>query len=475
MRAQAALDRTGLEDEAGRQQRRIVLTGQKSAVQDRLRQVEAAEAVSTRLAQLERELVAGLDTVAARKADQERALAALDHATWSAELSSLWSSKRRPCGCRPPVTTSSVARARRQRLLRKPRRTCLRPSRIASRGGGSRSPHSPQPPRRSIASRPRSGICASTAFGARVASLETLDEQRRRHLEAATQKREDASRLEQDAAARELPTAERVAEWREWQAELGAEAPAGRQGLAAWITAALVAAPAGVVVGTAVFLAGLGSTAAVAAALVAAVLAGALVWQLASTRDRAAGTGTERRRLLQEQLAREVQPALRRAEHREPVRARRCQTGARRDEDPGRPATRRGRARRPGGGPTRRPGSPARRVAARTRRRDGRRRAGGSRRPTATARRMRQRHGEGARQAGRRASAARRDAGDAEPGCGHGGVRCARGERPEEGPARTSREGRGCGQGAARRSAAPVRPGPRRPAPDADCGFGPVR
>ena len=75
VRAQAALDRTGLEDEASRQQRRIVLTGQQAAVQDRLRQVQAAEAVSTRLAQLEGELVAGVATVAERKADQERALA----------------------------------------------------------------------------------------------------------------------------------------------------------------------------------------------------------------------------------------------------------------------------------------------------------------------------------------------------------------------------------------------------------------
>ena len=59
VRAQAALARTGLEDEASRQQRRIVLTGQKAAVQDRLRQVEAAEAITTRLAQLESEFAAG--------------------------------------------------------------------------------------------------------------------------------------------------------------------------------------------------------------------------------------------------------------------------------------------------------------------------------------------------------------------------------------------------------------------------------
>ena len=189
------------------------------------------------------------------------------------------------------------------------------------------------------------------ALRSRLAALEGLDEQRRRNLDAATQKREDASRLEQEAAARELPTAERVAEWREWEAELGAEAPAGRQGLAAWVTAALGRSGSrrfrrhGGVLGGRFN----GRRRGRACGGVARRRA---VWQRASTRDRAAGTVVERRRLLQERLTREVQPALRRAN----IASLSEFEGARHALDEmktrGRSATRRGRARRPGGGPT---------------------------------------------------------------------------------------------------------------------------
>ena len=313
VRAQAALDRTGLEDEASRQQRRIVLTGQTSAVQDRLRQIQAAEAVTTRLAQLEGELAAGLETVAARKADQERALAALDHATWAAELSFL-------------LDLETTALRLQGVSDDEQRRESAAAAALAHAEANLTAAESHRQHRTWLAE-PALAAAATEIdrleaaalhlridnLRSRVADFEALDAQRQRHLDAATRKRDEASLLEQEAAARELPTAERVAEWREWEAELGSEVPAGAQGLAAWLTAALVAATAGVVVGTMVFLAGVGSAAAVVAALVAAVLAGALVWQLASTRDRAAGTMGERRRLLQERLTREVRPALGRA------------------------------------------------------------------------------------------------------------------------------------------------------------------
>lgn len=313
VRAQAALARTGLEDEASRQQRRIVLTGQKAAVQDRLRQVQAAEAITARLAQLESELVAGLDAVAARKADQERALAALGHATWSAELSSLLEvestaqrlhSSSDEAQARLNAAAAALAHAEAELSAAESHR-----QQKAWLSDPALAAVSAEIERLEVAER----HLRIAALRSGVAALEGLDEQRGRHLDAATRRREEASRLEQEAAARELPSAERVAEWREWEAELAAEAPAGRQGLAASVAAALVAAAAGVVVGTMVFLADAGATAAVAAALVAAVLAGALVWQRASTRDGAAGAVLERRRLLQERLAREVQPALKRA------------------------------------------------------------------------------------------------------------------------------------------------------------------
>src|SRR5690606_6570449 len=89
VRAQAALEQARLRDEASRQERRSELARKKSAVQDRLRQVEAAEGVARQLARRESDLADARRAVASRQAEHERAAAELDHATWSAELSSL--------------------------------------------------------------------------------------------------------------------------------------------------------------------------------------------------------------------------------------------------------------------------------------------------------------------------------------------------------------------------------------------------
>lgn len=317
VRSQAALERVGLEDEASRQQRRIELTAQRSAVQDRLRQVEAAEAVATRLAQRERDLVAGVEALAARKADQDRALAALDHATWAAELSSLLELdatamrlqsvsdevQRREAAAADALAQAEAVLSAAE-LHRQQRGWLADPALAAV---------TTEIDRLEAAAR----HLRNDALQRRIADLEALDIQRQRHLDGATTKRHEASGLEQEAATRELPSAERVAEWQAWEAELRAEPAAGatssRQGLPAWVSAALVAAPAGVVVGTAAFLAGLGAVVAIVASLVVAALVGGLVWQRASTRDDAAGASVERRRLLQERLTGEVRPALQRA------------------------------------------------------------------------------------------------------------------------------------------------------------------